>query len=102
MRRRFTPEEHIVVGKKLKRARSDLLNIARAVGNAYGKAEARKFLKAAEALTDLRACLEGKLGHEIEGDTVQGIHVFDVYFGRVDGDERYEGRAELGCRWHHA
>jgi hypothetical protein len=81
----LTQHEHIEIGRLLKRIRQDLMNVALAVQDAYGKDFSRQYFRAAEMLTDLRADLESKLGREIVGYHVEDQHLFDVYFGATPG-----------------
>jgi hypothetical protein len=100
MRKHFSEAEHVAIGELLKRVRVDLLNVAMAVQDAYGKKVSKPFFTVADKLTGLRWDLECRLSQELNGDQVEGRHLFEVYFGATgneyfgtDGAARF--RADL-------
>jgi hypothetical protein len=86
----LTLEEHLEVGRLLKRARRDLLDAAAIIRN-YDRLS-RQLSDAANGLMAQRGELERKLIEAVgEDGMVEGTHVREVYFGPEQVKEEVDG-----------
>jgi hypothetical protein len=86
-KRGLTPEEHVELGRLLKRARR-LLHEAGAMCRPYGQLAGDLFDLADRGLMSPRAFLEKRLIEAVgEDGVVDGVRVRDCYFGELVEEE---------------
>jgi hypothetical protein len=81
-RDRFTSEEHLVAGEKLRTISNDLSLIGMSAYDAYGTPLFRRYMKVEKALRELRSALDSKICGEYPMGihTVEGIHIVNAYY----------------------
>jgi hypothetical protein len=79
----FDFEEHMLAGDMLRKAEADLVLLAMAVHDAYGKGLSDRILKIAKASADIRGALDARVRaeHPRSADFINGVRVDNIYFG---------------------
>jgi hypothetical protein len=82
----FDFEEHMLAGEILRRAESDLVLLAMAAHDAYGKGMFNRLMRLARASARLRDVLQAKVGaeHLPAVEAVKGVRIENVYLGARD------------------
>lgn len=73
----------MLAGDMLRKAEADLVLLAMAVHDAYGKGLSDRILRIAQASADIRGMLDGKVRreHPSSADYVNGVRIENIYFG---------------------
>lgn len=79
----FDFEEHMLAGDMLRKAEGDLVLLAMAVHDAYGKGLSSRVMKLARAAAEIRGALDARVSaeHPAEVDIVNGVRIENIYFG---------------------
>ncbi len=79
----FDFEEHMLAGDILRTAEGDLVLLAMAAHDAYGKGMFSRIMRLAKASAKIRSALQGKVGaeHPHHVETVRGVRIENVYLG---------------------
>ncbi len=79
----FHFEEHMLAGEILRRAEGDLVLLAMAAHDAYGKGMFNRIMRLAKASAKIRSALQGKVGaeHPHTMEAMRGVLIENVYLG---------------------
>ena len=82
----FDFEEHMLAGEMLRKAEGDLVLLAMAAHDAYGKGMSNRILRLAKASAKLRNALQAKIGaeHPPGAEMLNGVRIENVYLGARD------------------
>lgn len=82
----FDFEEHMLAGEILRKTEGDLVLLAMAAHDAYGKGMFNRIMRLARASAKIRSALQGKVGAEQPpaAETVKGVRIENVYLGARD------------------
>lgn len=82
----FDFEEHMLAGEILRKAEGDLVLLAMAAHDAYGKGMFNRLMRLARASAKVRNALQAKVGaeHPPAAETVKGVRIENVYLGARD------------------
>jgi len=82
----FDFEEHMLAGDLLRKTEGDLVLLAMAAHDAYGKGMFNRIMRLAKASAKLRNALQAKVGaeHPPSAETVKGVRIENVYLGARD------------------
>ncbi|WP_341896612.1 helix-turn-helix domain-containing protein [Ferrovibrio terrae] len=80
---RFDFEEHMLAGDILRKAESDLVLLAMAAHEAYGKGLFGRIMRLAKAAAEIRTALDSRVSaeHPRSVDMVNGVRITNIYFG---------------------
>ncbi|MEK9971557.1 MAG: hypothetical protein VW600_20660, partial [Ferrovibrio sp.] len=79
----FDFEEHMLAGEMLRKAEGDLVLLAMAAHDAYGKGLFNRIMRVDRASAEIRAALDAKVRaeHPRSADFVNGVRIENIYFG---------------------
>jgi hypothetical protein len=79
----FDFEEHMLAGEMLRKAEGELVLLAMAVHDAYGKGLFNRIMRLAKSAAEIRGALDGKVRseHPRSADFINGVRIDNIYFG---------------------
>jgi hypothetical protein len=82
----FDFEEHMLAGDLLRKVEADLVLLAMASHDAYGKGLFNRIMRLAKASAEIRGVLDAKVRaeHPRSADFINGVRIDNIYFGARD------------------